>query len=299
VDEASAISHESIVMMLPTLRKPGSELWCVYNPETEFDPVTVDLWNAPRDDVLRVELLEGKADNPWFPDILQAELETAYKINPDNALHVWGGQPRKQGDNAVMSRVAIRAAMNRTAEETEPDEIGADISRFGNDRTEIYRRRGAKIIKHKEIMQRDTVYVANAIWDMADRDWKVVIKCDVGGLGAGVVDKLRELGANVVEINFGGSPRDQKRFTSIADEMYFTFAEKLDEVGIPDDPDLMQELSGRLYGYDKLGRRKIETKDDYKKRFGKSPDKADAVVMCFYTDYKRGSNVGFAPIHGL
>jgi phage terminase large subunit len=299
VDEASAISHESIVMMLPTLRKPGSELWCVYNPETEFDPVTVDLWNAPRDDVLRVELLEGKADNPWFPDILQAELETAYKINPDNALHVWGGQPRKQGDNAVMSRVAIRAAMNRTAKETEPDEIGADISRFGNDRTEIYRRRGAKIIKHKEIMQRDTVYVANAIWDMADRDWKVVINCEVGGLGAGVVDKLRELGANVVEINFGGSPRDQKRFTSIADEMYFTFAEKLDEIDIPDDQNLMQELGGRLYGYDKIGRRKIETKDDYKMRFGKSPDKADAVVMCFYTDYKRGSNVGFAPIHGI
>jgi hypothetical protein len=286
-------------MMLPTLRKPGSELWCVYNPETEFDPVTADLWNAPRDDVLRVELLEGKADNPWFPDILQAEMETAYKNNPDDALHVWGGQPRRQGDNAVMSRVAIRAAMSRTAEETEPDEIGADISRFGNDRTEIYRRRGAKTIKHKEIMQQDTVHVANAIWDMADRDWKVIIKCDVGGLGAGVVDKLRELGANVIEINFGGSPRDQKRFTSIADEMYFTFSEKLEELDIPDDPDLMQELSGRLYGYDKLGRRKIEAKDEYKKRFGKSPDKADALVMCYYTDYKRGGNVGFAPIHGI
>jgi hypothetical protein len=198
-----------------------------------------------------------------------------------------------------MSRVAIRAAMNRTVKETDPDEIGADISRFGNDRTEIYRRRGAKIVGHKEMIHKDTVYVANAIWNMAGQDRKVVIKCDVGGLGAGVVDKLRELGANVIEINFGGAPRDRNRFTSVADEMYFTFAEKIDEISIPNDPDLMQELSGRLYDYDKLGRRKIEPKDKYKARVGKSPDKADALVMCYYTDYRHGGGVGFAPILGF
>jgi phage terminase large subunit len=297
VDEASAISHESIVMMLPTLRKPGSELWCVYNPETEFDPVTVDLWNAPRDDVLRVELLEGKADNPWFPDILQVELETAYKNNPDEALHVWGGQPRKQGDNAVMSRVAIRAAMSRVVEETEPWEAGIDVARFGDDATEMYLRRGAKVVAHREYRKQDTQFIGDAAWDFVGRDHTVAIKVDEGGLGAGVVDRLRALGAQVAPVNFGGAPVDKKKYTTAADEMYFELP--VDKMELPDDPDLMRELSGRLYGYDKIGRRKIEAKDEYKKRFGKSPDKADALALCFYRPRRGGGGVTIARTKGL
>jgi hypothetical protein len=243
-----------------------------------------------------VELLEGKADNPWFPDILQAEMETAYKNNPDEALHVWGGQPRTQGDNAVMSRVAIRAAMNRTAEETEPWEAGIDVARFGNDATEMYLRHGAKTVDHREYRKQDTQFIADVAWDFVGRNYKVAIKVDEGGLGAGVVDRLRALGAQVVPVNFGGLPVDKKKYTTAADEMYFELP--IDEIDIPDDPDLMKELGGRLYGYDKIGRRKIETKDDFKKRFGKSPDKADALVLCFYRP-NRGGGVGFAPVHGV
>ena len=283
VDEASAISHDSIMMMLPTLRKPGSELWCVYNPETEYDPVTVDLWNAPRDDVLRVELLEGKADNPWFPDILQAEMETAYKNNPDEALHVWGGQPRKQGDNAVMSRAAIRAAMNRTAEETEPDEIGIDVARFGDDKTEMYRRRGFKTIAHKEYVKKDTQFIADAAWDFVGRSSQVVVKVDDTGVGGGVTDALKRLGAKVIPVNFGGSPKNKDKYDTTADEMWFEFP--IDEVSIPEDPQLMAELSGRLYEYDKRGRRKVESKKLFKERFGRSPDKADALLLAYYVGY--------------
>jgi phage terminase large subunit len=297
IDEASAISHDSIVMMIPTLRKPGSELWCVYNPETEYDPVTIDLWDAPRDDVLRVELLEGKTDNPWFPDILQVELETAYKNNPDEAMHVWGGQPRKQGDNAVMSRVAIRAAMSRTAEETEPDEIGIDVARFGSDRTEMYRRRGFKAVGHKEFTKKDTQFIADAAWDFAGRDRRIAIKVDDTGVGGGVTDALRRLGANVFPINFGGTPKDRDKYDTVADEMWFEFP--IEDVSIPNDPDLMMELSGRLYEYDKRGRRKVEPKKAFKERFKKSPDKADALLLAYYVGYDHGGGVSFAEIHGV
>jgi phage terminase large subunit len=287
VDEASSISHESIVMMLPTLRKPGSELWCVYNPETEYDAVTVDLWNAPRDDVLRIELLEGKIDNPWFSDVLQAELETAYRNNPDEALHVFGGQPRKQGDTAVMSRVAIRAAMSRTAEETEPDEVGVDVARFGSDKTEMYRRRGFKTIAHKEFSKKDTQFIADAAWDFAGRNSAIAIKVDDTGVGGGVTDRLKILGAKVIPVNFGGSPKDKNKYETVADEMWFEFP--VDEASIPDDPELMTELSGRLYEYDKRGRRKVEAKEMFRKRFGRSPDKADGLLLAYYTGYNHSA----------
>jgi phage terminase large subunit len=105
LEEASAISKESLAVLLPTLRKPGSELWATLNREAEKDPIIAEYWDSPRTDVLRIELEEGKIDNPWFPDILEQERITAYETNPDEAMHVWGGKPRVQGDNAVLSRV--------------------------------------------------------------------------------------------------------------------------------------------------------------------------------------------------
>jgi phage terminase large subunit len=299
LEEASAISAESLSVLLPTLRKPGSELWATLNREAEKDPIITALWDAPRDDILRVELRPGREDNPYFPDVLQRELETAYRLNPDEAEHVWGGQPRKQGDNAVLSRVAIRAAMSRKIDLPGPEQVGADIARFGNDKSELYRRRGGKITAHREIVKQDTVYVAEAIWDFAGRDRAIPVLVDTGGLGAGVEDKLRELGAAVYGINFGGSPKDKSKYTSAADELWFTFKDKIDGAEIPDDPRLMEELSGRLYGYDKMGRYKIESKEDFKKRYGRSPDKADGLLLAYYTDFNRDGSFGAAALKGV
>ena len=295
LEEASAISKDSIKTLLPTLRKEGSELWAVWNPATDYDPIYTELWLADRDDVLRIELEPGLIDNPHFPKVLQSEMETDYKNNPDEAEHIWGGAPRKQGDNAVMSRVHIRGAANRDdVEETEPDEIGVDVGRFGNDKTQIYRRRGFKIIAHKELSKKDTRYVAKVVWELAGRDSNIPIKVDDTGVWGGVTDSLRELGANVIPINFNGIPKNIKKYTSVADEMWLEFP--VDEASIPNDPQLLQELGGRLYDFDRRGRKQIETKKLFKKRFGRSPDKADALLLCYYTGYHRetGSSVGEA-----
>jgi phage terminase large subunit len=297
LEEASAISKESISILLPTLRKPGSELWATLNRDAENDPIIAELWNAPRDDVLRVELKPGKEDNPWFPEVLQKEMEEAYKNNEDEALHVWGGQPRKQGDNAILSRVAIKAAMERAVVETEPLEAGVDVARFGNDKSEMYFRKGAKIVNHQEFVKKDTQFLANAVWDFVERNPKVIIKVDDTGIGGGVTDRLRALGANVIAVNFGGSPKDKIKYTSVADEMWFELP--VDEISIPNDQRLMEELSGRLYTYDKIGRRKVEPKEDFRKRYGRSPDKADALLLAFYTGYHRGGGVSFAAVHGV
>ena len=297
LEEASAISDESFSMLLPTLRQEGSELWAIWNPETEYDPVNTRLWLAERDDVLRIDLEPGEIDNPYFPDVLKIEMENDYRNNPDEAEHVWGGSPRKQGENAVMSRVDIRAAATRDAEETEPDEVGVDVARFGNDKTQMYRRRGAKTIAHKELSGQDTQFVAKEAWEFAGRNKDIPIKVDDTGVGGGVTDRLNELGANVIPINFGGSPRDKKKYSDVADEMWFTFPIK--EASIPNDPALLQELGRRLFDYDNIGRRKVEMKKVFKKRFGRSPDKADALLLCYYTGYHRGSSVTMAQMEGL
>jgi len=281
LEEASVISEESINMFMPTLvRNPDWWLFITYNPETDFDSVTLRFWNSDRPDILKLRVEAGIIDNPWWSDGLQREMELDYARDPDEALHIWGGMPRKQGQNAVMSRAAIRGAMTRQIEAKGGVEIGIDVARFGDDTTVMYKRRGLKTIDRKSWIGQDTVRTAREAWDMANRDPSVEIKVDDTGVGGGVTDNLRDMGAKVTPINFGGSPKDDNLYSTAADEMWFTFP--VDEAQIPNDPELMMQLSARLYDYDNKKRRVIESKKKYKERFKKSPDDADALLLCYY-----------------
>lgn len=286
VDEAATVSDDSWMMLEPTLaRNKGWKLYISYNPETDYDPCSVRFWDAKRDDVQRIQLYPGVVDNPWWNEGgLQKLMDQLYVNNPDEAEHVYGGQPRKQGDKCVMSRVSIRGAMNRKIKNPiGVDEVGVDVARFGDDRTEMYRRHGLKVIDHKESngTSNETTALARTIWEFAGKDPRVLIKVDAG-YNPGVIDCLRNTHkAKVVAVDFGGSPMDKDKYVNCATEMWFEFP--IDDVDIPDDPELAQELGGRLYEYEPgTNRKKIESKDKYKERFKRSPDKADGLLLCFY-----------------
>lgn len=282
IEEAATISMESWDLLMPTLmRHPGSQLWFAYNPETEFDPVTVKIWNRNRSDALLIELRPGPIDNPWWNDGLQKEMEEDFKADPVEAEHIWNGLPRRQGQRSVMAQADIREAMSRTVEPVGMIQVGCDVARFGDDFTVLYKRKGLKVIDRKRFSKQDTMATAYECWDMAGRDPSVPIVVDDTGVGGGVSDRLRELGAKVIAVNFGGSPSDSDKYTSIADELWFNFP--IAEVDIPDDNELMQQLSSRQYTYDNKGRRKIESKQTYKDRCGHSPDDADSLLLCFFS----------------
>lgn len=284
VEEGAAVSNDSLDMLFPTIRKPGSEIWVSFNREEESDPVYERLVKNKREDSIVVYLEPGKTDNPWWTAELQKEMDEDYKRDPDQAEHIWGGQPRKQGQKAVMSRTSIRGAMDRKIDAEGAIEIGVDVARFGDDKTVMYKRHGLKIIDMKEFVGQDTMRTANEAWDMAGHDGSVSIKVDDTGVGGGVTDKLNELGANVIPVNNSGEPHDKDKYTTAADEMWFEFP--VNEADIPDEPILMQELAGRQYDYDNKGRKKIESKKDFKKRIGRSPDRADAILLAYYSANK-------------
>lgn len=292
-EEAQSISHASWNVLLPTFRKPGSEIWAVFNRTLETDPVYEIFVKNPRPRSCVLKLEPGKIDNPWFTKELEDEMAHDYDIDPDEAAHKWGGLPRKQGLNAVMSREAILEACSRAVDPSPDDDeqIGCDVARFGDDTTQMYRRKGMKIVDHKELIKASTDRVANELWDFGGRNPYMRFLVDVGAMGAGVIDQLRRLGAeNVVEIGFGANAADTERYADCASEMWFTFP--VARAQIPDDLLLVDELAGRRYGYVKgsgeSDRRKVEPKGDYKKRLGRSPDKADALIMTYY-DPGRGN----------
>lgn len=90
-EEAQTASQRSLDLLIPTIRKSGSELWFGWNPENEDDPVEF-LRRDPPDGSIVVEA--NWSDNPWFPDELRRDMEAERRRDPDKHAHIWMGQYR-------------------------------------------------------------------------------------------------------------------------------------------------------------------------------------------------------------
>lgn len=91
VEEAQSLSQRSLDILRPTIREPDSELWFSWNPNQPTDPVDALLRceNPPPDSVV---VKTNYCDNPWFPDVLKAEMEYDRKRDPDKYAHIWLGE---------------------------------------------------------------------------------------------------------------------------------------------------------------------------------------------------------------
>lgn len=95
VEEAEKVSAESWDILVPTIRKAGSEIWVSFNPHDEKDPTYQRFVVKPPPTARVVEV--GWQDNPWLPRELKAELEYLQRVDPEAFDHVYGGKPRKFG----------------------------------------------------------------------------------------------------------------------------------------------------------------------------------------------------------
>jgi hypothetical protein len=173
-------------------------------------------------------------------------------------------------------------AMKRNASTDGGIVVGADIARFGEDSTVFVKRQGLQVVDTMVLHKEDTQDVASRLYDFA-MGGRIMV--DDTGVGGGVTDRLRRLHANVVPINFGGSPQDKKKYPDIISEMWFNLAELLPQIGLKHDDELLAELASRQFKYTADERRKVESKEEYKKRTGRrSPDRADATILCFYNN---------------
>lgn len=161
--------------------------------------------------------------------------------------------------------------------------LGVDVARFGDDKTTIWMRQGIYIPKPKVYRKLSLMETADAVI-MAMREWNAdMCFIDVGGLGGGVVDRIRQLGyTNITEVNFGENALDKDRFENIRCEMYYKLRDYLESGGsIPKIDDLRQELTVTEYKYAKSGRYMLIPKEDIKEKLGRSPDLADGLVLTF------------------
>lgn len=107
-EEAEKISNESWQILIPTIRKPGSEIWVSFNPHYESDPTYRRFVVNPPDDAVVVQI--SWRDNPWFPDELRREMEYLRRVDFDAYRHVWEGECATSSNSQVLrGKVEVEA----------------------------------------------------------------------------------------------------------------------------------------------------------------------------------------------
>lgn len=209
-------------------------------------------------------------------------------------VRVKGEFPRA-GSMQFIPGDTVEAARKREPEAKlfDPLVLGVDVARFGDDQSVICLRRGrdAKSIPWVTLRGADTMQVAAKVMELANLHRPDAIFVDGGGVGGGVVDRLRMFKFNVIEVQFGASAdrtlmtaEGQTLYANKRAEMWGAMRDWLKGGMIPDSTELAQDLTGVEYGFimregaDKV---LLEKKADMKKRGLSSPDLADALAMTF------------------
>lgn len=201
-----------------------------------------------------------------------------YPLNSNEAFQL-------TGEDGFLASDTVMKARKTEVEGYGPLVIGVDPARFGDDRSAIIRRQGRKAYGLESYVKKDTMEIVGIVHSIIQREKPVKVLVDVGGLGAGVVDRLRELvgGDIIVAVNAGSSPLEGKKYYNKRSEMWALCKEwLLDEpCQIPDSDSLHADLCGIRYRVDSNSRLVMEQKAEMKKRGIRSPDEADALMLTF------------------
>ncbi len=165
--------------------------------------------------------------------------------------------------------------------------IGLDPARKGDDRTAIIRRRGRRAYGLETHYSIDTMELSGIIKRIIDKEEPKRVCIDSIGIGAGVVDRLHELGyTHIVEgVNVARRASEPSKYKNLRAELWDMMREWLIQdmpVEIPDSDELQTDLCSLGYKYDSSDRLQIEAKEDAKKRGLLSPDTSDALMLTFY-----------------
>lgn len=215
----------------------------------------------------------------------QQQIQKYGRDNPWVMVNVFGKFP-PNSINSLLGVDEVVAATKRKAKledyEMFEKRLGVDVARFGSDRTIIFPRQGKQAYKPVEMRNARSNEIAARVIVAKDK-WKSDSEFvdGTGGFGSGVVDSMLQAGHSPYEVHFSGKAIDN-RYLNKRGEMWFLMCEWIKAGGcIPDDPDLIKELSAPTYTFQN-GKFVLESKDQIKQRLGFSPDKADALALTFY-----------------
>jgi len=280
-DEASAIADCIWEVCEGAMTTPGAMWLCFGNPTRNtgrfHDCFTEQAhrWITRHIDSRTAKMANKKQLQEWVED---------YGEDSDFVrVRVRGVFPRAGSNQFVPSDVVENCARYKAEGfENEPLVFGCDVARYGDNKCVIAKRRGRKLIEMKKWLGISTMEFATHISREILSDAPDAVFIDGAGVGGGVIDRLDQLGFNVIEVQAGGSPEDDDRYTNKRTECWSRMKEWLSKgAEIGDDKDLQRGLVGPEYYFNAQNKIQLERKEDMKARGLESPDEADALALTF------------------
>jgi phage terminase large subunit len=280
VFEAAAGSmsgHSAVTLLLGNPVRSSGFFYDTHNRLAgDWVTMRVNCEDSPRVSAAYVEEMKSR----------YGEESNAYRIR------VLGEFPRSDDDTVIpMELLEMAMARDVSPSQHAPVVWGLDVARFGSDRSALCKRQGNALLepvktwKNLDLMQLTGAVVAEyEALQPSQRPGEILV--DSIGLGAGVVDRLRELRLPARGINVAESPAMGSTYRNLKAELWHKAKAWLEarDCWMPRDEMLVAELATVRYSFTSSGKIQIEGKDEIRKRGLPSPDRADAFCLTFAGD---------------
>lgn len=305
IDEASGVDDRVFEPVLGSLSTPGARLLMCGNP-TQLTGFFYDSHHKNRSSYSTYHI-DGRDSKRVSPEFVKSII-TMYGEDSDVfRVRVAGDFPRQENDVFIPLPLVEKSVMTEWHEPAEPAliHIGCDVARFGDDKTVIGYRVDEKVDFWKRRAGQDTMKTADDIVELGDYlvkrykyDRLIPVKVDDSGVGGGVTDRLRQMKRlnpdrlwwlDIVPVLFGQTIKHKfyhdstTYMMSIVKRLLMPFTEdglpKPVELVLPDDNDLIGQLSSRKYSLTDRAKVRVESKKAMKERGLRSPDEADCVCL--------------------
>lgn len=207
VEEAEAVTKESWDVLIPTIRKDGSEIWISFNPKNILDDTYQRFIVDPPGDCYSVKV--NHSDNPYFPETLRREMGECKEKDYDLYLHIWEGEPVADTENAIIKPSWIAAAVDAHIKlkfgALGEKVVGFDVADEGADSNALIRRHGS-IVQDCTIWHNgDVIQSTDKVHAYATRNGVEKVIYDSIGVGAGVKGEFNRISQkrnDVIAIGF-------------------------------------------------------------------------------------------------
>jgi hypothetical protein len=281
-DEASGIDDAiwSVAAGFFTENTPN-RFWLAFSNPRRNSGYFYECFNSKRE-FWRNKIVDARSVEGTDKQVYQQIIDEYGSDSSQAHVEVYGEFPNASDDQFIGSRI-VDEAMDRPRwkDQTAPLVIGVDPARFGSDSTVIAVRQGRDIVAIKKYKGDDTMEVVGRVIEAIEEYKPALVVVDEGGLGAGVVDRLKEQRYKIRGVNFGTKSKNPLMWGNKRAEMWGEMREWLKSAAIPKDRFLKNDLLGPMMKPDSRGTIFLESKKDMKARGLASPDAADAIAVTF------------------
>jgi hypothetical protein len=259
-----------------------NRFWCAFSNPRRNEGYFFEAFHAKR--------------NFWYTQNIDArEVEDTDKAVYEQIIAEYGGDSRQakvevygqfptDGDDQFIGPTIVEQAMARPRhkDENAPRVIGVDPARSGADSTVIVVRQGRDLVAVRRYQGEDTMAIVGRVIDAIEEWQPALVVLDEGGLGYGILDRLKEQRYKVVRgVNFGWKSKTPQMYANKRAELWGAMREWLQSASIMGDRQLKSDLMGPKLKPNSSGSIQLESKKEMKSRGLASPDAADALACTF------------------